>query len=85
MEPVETTIEASPSVANSPVLEVEDVSISFGGLKAVQNFSLSLPRGGLFGLIGPNGAGKTTAFNLLTGDMRPNLAQSRWMDIALTA
>ena len=54
-----------------PLLEVRDVSIAFGGLKAVADFSLSLPPGGLYGLIGPNGAGKTTAFNLLTGVYRP--------------
>jgi branched-chain amino acid transport system ATP-binding protein len=51
---------------------VENISLAFGGLKAVQNFSLSLPAGGLYGLIGPNGAGKTTAFNLLTGVYRPD-------------
>jgi branched-chain amino acid transport system ATP-binding protein len=51
----------------SPLLDVGAIGISFGGLKAVQNFSISLPRGGLYGLIGPNGAGKTTVFNLLTG------------------
>src|SRR3954451_11438822 len=49
------------------LLEVEDIGISFGGLKAVQHFSIRLPKGALFGLIGPNGAGKTTVFNLLTG------------------
>jgi branched-chain amino acid transport system ATP-binding protein len=54
------------------LLRVENVSIAFGGLKAVQNFSLSLPADGLHGLIGPNGAGKTTAFNLLTGVYRPD-------------
>jgi branched-chain amino acid transport system ATP-binding protein len=54
-----------------PLLEVRDVSIAFGGLKAVQDFSLFLPPGSLYGLIGPNGAGKTTAFNLLTGVYRP--------------
>jgi branched-chain amino acid transport system ATP-binding protein len=48
-------------------LDVKDVSISFGGLKAVTGLSLSVPHGGLYGMIGPNGAGKTTAFNLLTG------------------
>jgi branched-chain amino acid transport system ATP-binding protein len=53
-------------------LEVRGISIAFGGLKAVQGFSLSLPRGGLYGLIGPNGAGKTTCFNLLTGVYRPD-------------
>ncbi len=55
----------------SPILQVDSVSIAFGGLTAVQNFSLSLPPGGLYGLIGPNGAGKTTAFNLLTGVYHP--------------
>ena len=54
------------------LLDVQDVSIAFGGLKAVQHFNLSLPAGSLYGLIGPNGAGKTTAFNLLTGVYRPN-------------
>lgn len=49
------------------LLDVDRIGISFGGLKAVQDFSLKLPRGGLYGLIGPNGAGKTTVFNLLTG------------------
>ena len=52
---------------NGPLLEVDNIGISFGGLKAVQQFSIRLPRGGLYGLIGPNGAGKTTVFNLLTG------------------
>jgi branched-chain amino acid transport system ATP-binding protein len=49
------------------LLDVQEIGISFGGLKAVQKFSIRLPRGGLYGLIGPNGAGKTTVFNLLTG------------------
>jgi branched-chain amino acid transport system ATP-binding protein len=50
-----------------PLLVVEGLSISFGGLKAVEDFSIRLPQGALYGLIGPNGAGKTTVFNLLTG------------------
>jgi branched-chain amino acid transport system ATP-binding protein len=53
------------------LLDIDDIGISFGGLKAVQNFSMKIPRGGLFGLIGPNGAGKTTVFNLLTGVYKP--------------
>jgi branched-chain amino acid transport system ATP-binding protein len=53
--------------SNGCLLDVEDIGISFGGLKAVQHFSVRLPRGALYGLIGPNGAGKTTVFNLLTG------------------
>ena len=48
----------------APLLNITNIAISFGGLKAVQNFNLQLPRGGLYGLIGPNGAGKTTVFNL---------------------
>jgi branched-chain amino acid transport system ATP-binding protein len=55
-----------------PVLEARSLSIAFGGLKAVRDFNLRLPRNALCGLIGPNGAGKTTAFNLLTGIYRPN-------------
>ena len=49
------------------ILSVDRVSLSFGGLKAVTDFSLTLRAGELQGLIGPNGAGKTTVFNLLTG------------------
>ena len=49
------------------VLELDDVSVHFGGIKAVQNLSLSLYEGEILALIGPNGAGKTTAFNVITG------------------
>jgi branched-chain amino acid transport system ATP-binding protein len=69
----EASAPKSQSATNAPaprgdsLLDVSGIGISFGGLKAVQNFSINLPRGGLYGLIGPNGAGKTTVFNLLTG------------------
>ena len=53
------------------LLKVENVSIRFGGLKALSNFNLEIQEGDLKGLIGPNGAGKTTAFNVLTGVYRP--------------
>ncbi|MCC6322718.1 MAG: ABC transporter ATP-binding protein [Phycisphaerales bacterium] len=56
----------------SDVLRVQSISKSFGGLKAVQDFSLTLCEGDLKGLIGPNGAGKTTVFNLLTGVYKPD-------------
>ncbi len=52
------------------LLDVDRIGITFGGLKAVQNLSLRIPAGALYGLIGPNGAGKTTCFNLLTGVYR---------------
>jgi len=55
-----------------PLLEVRHISIAFGGIRAVDDFSLIVPPGGLYGLIGPNGAGKTTVFNLLTGIYRPS-------------
>lgn len=56
----------------SALLEVKNLSISFGGLQAVDNFEISIKKGQLYGLIGPNGAGKTTVFNLLTGVYKPN-------------
>ncbi len=52
-------------------LDAQSISIIFGGLKAVNNFSLKLEEGQLAGLIGPNGAGKTTIFNMLTGVYNP--------------
>lgn len=54
------------------LLEVSNLSISFGGLHAVDGFNLNIEEGQLYGLIGPNGAGKTTVFNLLTGVYKPN-------------
>lgn len=54
------------------LLEVKNLSISFGGLKAVDGFHIDIGKGQLYGLIGPNGAGKTTVFNLLTGVYKPN-------------
>lgn len=54
------------------LLEVKNLGISFGGLRAVNEFHLEIEKGCLYGLIGPNGAGKTTVFNLLTGVYKPN-------------
>ncbi|WP_178042481.1 ATP-binding cassette domain-containing protein [Frisingicoccus sp.] len=54
------------------LLEVKNLGISFGGLRAVDDLNMSIEQGSLVGLIGPNGAGKTTAFNLLTGVYAPS-------------
>ncbi|MCL2253426.1 MAG: ABC transporter ATP-binding protein [Lachnospiraceae bacterium] len=54
------------------LLSVNNLSISFGGLRAVDDFNIQIKKGQLYGLIGPNGAGKTTVFNLLTGVYRPD-------------
>ena len=48
------------------LLEVKNLGISFGGLRAVDQFEINIKKGQLYGLIGPNGAGKTTIFNMLT-------------------
>ena len=55
----------------SPILECVNLGINFGGLKAVDNFNLTIGRTEIAGLIGPNGAGKTTVFNLLTKVYQP--------------
>ena len=55
----------------APMLETKNLGISFGGLKAVDELTLTINKGQLYGLIGPNGAGKTTVFNLLTGVYKP--------------
>ncbi|MBQ9519380.1 MAG: ABC transporter ATP-binding protein [Firmicutes bacterium] len=55
-----------------PLLQVKNLGINFGGLKAVDDFSVNIEKGMLYGLIGPNGAGKTTVFNLLTGVYKPS-------------
>ncbi|MBR6793138.1 MAG: ABC transporter ATP-binding protein, partial [Clostridia bacterium] len=53
------------------VLKIENLGISFGGLKAVQDLNLEIKEKQLYGLVGPNGAGKTTVFNMITGVYRP--------------
>ena len=55
------------------LLEIKNLGISFGGLRTVDDFSITIEKGQLYGLIGPNGAGKTTIFNLLTGVYKPNM------------
>ena len=72
------------------LLEVKNLGISFGGLRAVDGFNITIEKGQLYGLIGPNGAGKTTCFNMLTGVYTPTdgtitletlRAKRRWRSI----
>ena len=65
---------------SSLVLQANDISIVFGGLRAVSNFSCELKKGELVGLIGPNGAGKTTVFNMLSGVYKPTEGQINFWD-----
>ncbi|NMB38373.1 MAG: ABC transporter ATP-binding protein [Firmicutes bacterium] len=58
-------------MTHNSILEINDLSVHFGGLKAIANVSISINKGELIGLIGPNGAGKTTLFNAITGLCRP--------------
>jgi len=59
----------------SMILETKGLTMQFGGLTAVSDFSASIPQGSITGLIGPNGAGKTTCFNMVTGFYRPTKGQ----------
>ncbi len=63
---------AIPPRQGQPILEVTELSKSFGGLKAVEGVGFSVQSGSILGIIGPNGAGKTTLFNLLNGFLRPD-------------
>lgn len=56
---------------STPILEVKDLTVDFGGIRAVNQVSFALQPGELVGLIGPNGAGKTTVFNLVTNSIQP--------------
>jgi ABC-type branched-subunit amino acid transport system ATPase component/ABC-type branched-subunit amino acid transport system permease subunit len=81
--PVAAAAPAAPAPARAKrsvgtgdvVLEVRNLSRSFGGLKAVQDVSFKLRQNEILGIIGPNGAGKTTLFNLLNGFLRPGTGE----------
>jgi branched-chain amino acid transport system ATP-binding protein len=67
----------------SAKLQLENVTIQFGGLRAVGDLSFQINPGELIGLIGPNGAGKTTVFNLITGVYHPTAGKIHFNDIAI--
>jgi branched-chain amino acid transport system ATP-binding protein len=84
--PALTTDRSAPrgsKTREGAALEAKALAISFGGLKAVTDFSLAVPVHGLYGLIGPNGAGKTTIFNLLTGVYAPSAGEIHLGDTRL--
>jgi branched-chain amino acid transport system ATP-binding protein len=66
------------------MLEAERLSIAFGGLRAVQDASLTVPEGRIVALIGPNGAGKTTMFAMISGFLRPNAGRVRFLGQDIT-
>jgi branched-chain amino acid transport system ATP-binding protein len=69
---------------SAPLLEVDNVSKSFHGLRAVDNVSFAVPANSLFALIGPNGAGKTTLFNLIAGVFAPDTGKVRLGGVDVT-
>ena len=71
--------------AAAPMLEVSGVSVSFGGLKAVDSARLVVPRGRIIGLIGPNGAGKTTLFNAISGFITPEAGSVKFKGEEITS
>ncbi len=60
------------------LLNIEHLGMRFGGLAALVDLNLAVPKGGLYGLIGPNGAGKTTVFNLISGFLKPTAGRIFW-------
>jgi branched-chain amino acid transport system ATP-binding protein len=66
------------------ILEVQDVSKDFGGLRALANVSFALEEGSILGLIGPNGSGKTTLFNVITGFLKPTSGRVIFCDEDIT-
>lgn len=69
----------TPVNTSTPVLEVTKLVKLFGGLRAVNNFEMTIQKGELVGLIGPNGAGKTTAFNMITGLYVPTSGEIKFL------
>lgn len=70
--------------ATEALLEVEDLSVRFGGLVAIAELTFLVREGEIVSLIGPNGAGKTTAFNAITGYLQPSAGDVRYRDRRLT-
>jgi len=76
--PDEVTSEPTPTNGRKPLLEVDHVTLRFGGVVALNDVNFTLYEGEILGLIGPNGAGKTTCFNAMTGVYTPTTGQIRF-------
>jgi branched-chain amino acid transport system ATP-binding protein len=68
----------SRELSTAPGLSARDVTVSFGGIKALDGVSVEVSRGEVLGIIGPNGAGKTTLFNVICGFVKPNSGSLSW-------
>jgi branched-chain amino acid transport system ATP-binding protein len=79
-----TTMPPSSNNNGRCLLDIQELNMQFGGLRAVNNFSLELCEGDLQGLIGPNGAGKTTVFNMITGVYVPTSGKITFRDQEIT-
>ncbi len=69
----------------APILDIADLTRSFGGVMAVNGLNMAIPHGGIAGLIGPNGAGKTTAFNMISGFYRPDHGRIVFQGLDITS
>jgi branched-chain amino acid transport system ATP-binding protein len=80
----ETVASANPAVTREPLLEVDHVTLRFGGVVALNDVDFTLYKGEILGLIGPNGAGKTTCFNAMTGIYQPTEGEIRFRGQRIT-
>ena len=71
--------------AGRPLLELDDVTVRFGGVVAISHLALTVTTGSIFALIGPNGAGKTSTFNIITGVYQPADGQVRFAGRSLSS
>jgi len=76
--------EAAAADPREPLLEVDHVTLRFGGVVALDEVSFTIHKGEILGLIGPNGAGKTTCFNAITGIYRPTQGEIRFRGVRIT-
>ena len=70
-------------MTNSVILELKDLTMQFGGVKALNQVNLSVKKGEICALIGPNGAGKTTVFNVVTGVYKPTSGEINFNGLSL--